>query len=427
MIYLKNSNFIGVHSKHGITNLIFDKRMTVLTGFNVAGKSTILSGIFLSLEGIGQRVQRPLFSAKKDWGIELNLVDDKFYDEYKNKIDGINLPNTKLNINVRNLITKPYLIEAVQAVSKKVEGKQKLDLYNFYNFIETEFNKESENLNIISKSFERVENSTNIYAISVTPDKPALYSIDKVLNIYNRDLQSYGDKVTVAFYKDEQIFYSKFLENKNDLSGLDVFSQNNNLDKSIFLLLSDFRGRALSSDQSLSQSIAEEFKFNKSNISNYSNEELNIFFEDLISKKRFSLDALNFVDKLNLFFNQVNKTAYLEEDGLISFKETIKSKRGNIERVVKWFDCSKGEKTLICLLLMVFLYRDNNTIYLFDEPDLAMHIEWQRILLSTFLEIAPNSQFIISTHSPALIPRDISHVGFINVSKLKEKVEYESE
>lgn len=427
MIYLKNSNFIGVHSKHGITNLIFDKRMTVLTGFNGAGKSTILSGIFLSLEGIGQRVQRPLFSAKKDWGIELNLVDDKFYDEYKNKIDGINLPNTKLNINVRNLITKPYLIEAVQAVSKKVEGKQKLDLYNFYNFIETEFKKESENLNIISKSFERVENSTNIYAISVTPDKPALYGIDKVLNIYNRDLQSYGDKVTVAFYKDEQIFYSKFLENKNDLSGLDVFSQNNNLDKSIFLLLSDFRGRALSSDQSLSQSIAEEFKFNKSKISNYSNDELNIFFEDLISKKRFSLDALNFVDKLNLFFNQVNKTAYLEEDGLISFKETIKNKRGNIERVVKWFDCSKGEKTLICLLLMVFLYRDNNTIYLFDEPDLAMHIEWQRILLSTFLEIAPNSQFIISTHSPALIPRDISHVGFINVSKLKEKVEYESE
>jgi len=76
---------------------------------------------------------------------------------------------------------------------------------------------------------------------------------------------------------------------------------------------------------------------------------------------------------------------------------------------------------------MVFLYRDNNTIYLFDEPDLAMHIEWQRILLPTFLEIAPNSQFIISTHSPALIPRDVSQVGFINVSKLKEKVEYESE
>ena len=64
MIFLKNSNFIGVHSSHGISKLNFDKRMTVLTGFNGAGKSTILSGIFLSLEGIGQRVQRPLFSAK---------------------------------------------------------------------------------------------------------------------------------------------------------------------------------------------------------------------------------------------------------------------------------------------------------------------------------------------------------------------------
>lgn len=427
MIFLKNSNFIGVHSRHGISKLNFEKRMTVLTGFNGAGKSTILSGIFLSLENIGQRVQRPLFSAKKDWGIELNLVEDRFYDEYKNKIDGINLPNINLNINVKNLITKPYPIEAVQAVSKKVNGQEKLDLYSYYNFIETEFEKENENLNITSDTLQRIENSTNIYSIGISPDKPLIFDIEKVLNLYNKDLRSNGDKVAVAFYKDEQIFYSKFLENSNDLSGLDVFSQNNNLDKSIFLLLSEFRGKVLSSDKILSQSIAEELKSNKINILEYSNDELNIFLKNLISKKRFSMDALNFIDKLNLFFNQVNKTAYLEEDGLISFKEIIKNKKGNIERVVKWFDCSKGEKTLICLLLMVFLYRDNNTIYLFDEPDLAMHIEWQRILLLTLLEIAPNSQFIISTHSPALVPRDVSQVGFINVSKLKEKVEYESE
>jgi len=290
MIYLKSSNFIGVHANNGISNINFEKRMTVLTGFNGAGKSTILSGIFLSLEGIGQRVQRPLFSAKKDWGIELNLVDDQFYNKYKNKVDGINTPNTALNINVKNLITKPYLIEIVQAVSKQINGKEKLDLYKFYNFIETEFQKkESEILNLKSKTSERVENSTNIFTINVTPDKPALYSIDKILKLYNIDLQGHGDKVTVAFYKDEQIFYSRILENKNDLSGLDVFSQNNNLDKSIFFLLSDFRSRVLSSDQTLSQSIAEEFQSNKNKLSNYSNDELNIFFEDLISKKRFSI------------------------------------------------------------------------------------------------------------------------------------------
>lgn len=54
-----------------------------------------------------------------------------------------------------------------------------------------------------------------------------------------------------------------------------------------------------------------------------------------------------------------------------------------------------------------------------------MHVEWQRILLSTFLELAPKSQFFISTHSPALIPRDIEDVGFINVTKLKNSVEFE--
>lgn len=427
MIFLKNSNFIGVHSSHGISKINFEKRMTVLTGFNGAGKSTILSGIFLSLDSIGQRVQRPLFSAKKDWGIELNLVDDKFYEEYKNRSDDINLPNTKLNINIKNLITKPYNIETVQSVSKKVEGKEKLNLFDFYKFIETEFKKGSEGLNIISKSLGRIEDSTNIYSVSLSIEKPLFYSIDKVLNLYNRELQGNADKVTVAFYKDEQILYSKILGNKNDLNGLDIFSQNNNLDKSIFLLLSDFRSRVFSSDKNLSKDISEEFIANKDILEKYTSTELNIFLEKLISRKRFTNDAIMFVSKLNVFFNQVNKTAYLGDDGLIYFKELIKNKKGNIERVIQWFDCSKGEKTLICLLLMVFLYRDTNTIYLFDEPDLAMHIEWQRLLLPIFLEIAPNSQFVISTHSPALIPRDVSEVGFINVSKLKEKVEYEGE
>lgn len=427
MIHLKNSNFIGVHSKHGISNINFEKRMTVLTGFNGAGKSTILSGIFLSLDGLGKKVQRPLFSAKKEWGIELNLIDDKFYENYKDAFKDINLPNTNLKINIKNLIKEQYNIEEVQKVSQNLAGKEQLKLIDFYDFIDNEFKKTREGTNVTSKALARVENFTNIFTVSVNVEKPVLYDINKFLNLYNKDLQSDSEKVSVALYRDEQFFYSNDLNNIDNLSGLDVFSQNNNLDKSIFILLSNFRSKVLSSDQELSEVIAYEFKNNIKNVDDFSNKQLEDFFKQVISKKRYKDDANLFIEKLNLFFNQVNKSAYLEEDGLISFKETIKRKSGNIENIVKWFDCSKGEKTLICLLLIVFLYKDTNTIYLLDEPDLAMHIEWQRLLLPIFLEIAPNSQFIISTHSPALIPRDVSDVGFINVSKLKEKVEYESE
>lgn len=424
MIFLKSSNFIGVHSRKGVSKIVFEKRMTILTGYNGAGKSTILSGIFLTLDGIGQRVQRPLFFARKDWGIELNLIDNNFYELYKNKFKDINLPQTNLNINIKNLITKPYSIDRVQQVSQKVTGKEKLGLYDFYNFIDSELKKGDENT---SKNLVRVENSTNIFTINVTPEKPPLFDINKVLAFYNNDLQGSNGKVSVAFYKDEQFYHSKNLDNTNDLNGLDVFSKNNNLDKSIFLLLSEFRGRVFTSDQVLSEDVAHEFLLNKNDIDSYSNDQLKSFFQKLIATKRFTKDVLFFVDKLNLFFKQINKTAYLEDDGLIYFKEIINKKDETIENIVQWFDCSKGEKSLICLLLIVFLYRDTNTIYVFDEPDLAMHIEWQKILLPTFLDIAPKSQFIISTHSPALIPRDISDVGFINITKLKKQVEFDSE
>ncbi|TYO11181.1 ATP-binding protein, partial [Acinetobacter baumannii] len=67
------------------------------------------------------------------------------------------------------------------------------------------------------------------------------------------------------------------------------------------------------------------------------------------------------------------------------------------------------------------------TIFILDEPDLAMHINWQKKLLRTFLEIAPKSQFIVSTHSPALIPQDTKEINFVNVTKLKEEMEMYSE
>ena len=76
---------------------------------------------------------------------------------------------------------------------------------------------------------------------------------------------------------------------------------------------------------------------------------------------------------------------------------------------------------------MVFIYKDNNTIFIMDEPDLAMHVNWQKKLLRTFLDIAPNAQFILSTHSPALIPNDKKDIGFINVTKLKELMESSNE
>ncbi len=59
---------------------------------------------------------------------------------------------------------------------------------------------------------------------------------------------------------------------------------------------------------------------------------------------------------------------------------------------------SSGEKQMLSYLCYNTFY-DNMPIFI-DEPELSLHVDWQRILFPTLLEQATNNQFFIATHSP---------------------------
>ena len=42
------------------------------------------------------------------------------------------------------------------------------------------------------------------------------------------------------------------------------------------------------------------------------------------------------------------------------------------------------------------------SILLLDEPENSLHIEWQHQLIDVIRKLNPNSQLIISTHSPSI-------------------------
>jgi predicted ATP-dependent endonuclease of OLD family len=62
---------------------------------------------------------------------------------------------------------------------------------------------------------------------------------------------------------------------------------------------------------------------------------------------------------------------------------------------------SSGEKHLIKILLASMTAGPNSV--LIDEPELSMHIDWQRIFVKTILSLNPNSQLILATHSPEVM------------------------
>jgi len=67
------------------------------------------------------------------------------------------------------------------------------------------------------------------------------------------------------------------------------------------------------------------------------------------------------------------------------------------------YQLSSGEKQILAILLTV-LIEDNEPYVLFmDEPEVSLHVEWQKRLIDLILDLNPNVQIILTTHSPAVV------------------------
>lgn len=63
---------------------------------------------------------------------------------------------------------------------------------------------------------------------------------------------------------------------------------------------------------------------------------------------------------------------------------------------------SSGEKQLLLILLMVFLTDEKDSVILIDEPENSLDISWQYKLINLLVDLNPNAQFFITTHSPSI-------------------------
>lgn len=63
---------------------------------------------------------------------------------------------------------------------------------------------------------------------------------------------------------------------------------------------------------------------------------------------------------------------------------------------------SSGEKQLLIILLTILLEDGQEYVLMMDEPEISLHISWQYELLNWILELNPNVQLILTTHSPSI-------------------------
>ena len=87
-----------------------------------------------------------------------------------------------------------------------------------------------------------------------------------------------------------------------------------------------------------------------------------------------------------------------ETDGKLQIKVSL----GTEEYELNYKELSSGEKQILILLTEALLQQGKEYIYLADEPEMSLHMNWQEIIISAITQLNDKAQIIVATHSPEI-------------------------
>ncbi len=107
-----------------------------------------------------------------------------------------------------------------------------------------------------------------------------------------------------------------------------------------------------------------------------------------------NLPKKKFIKILNEAYSHTGKHVD-ESENEISFRSK--------KRKISPYQLSSGEKQILIILLTTLVQDQQPTILFMDEPEISIHFDVQKKLIDYILELNPNVQIILATHSPAII------------------------
>ena len=113
-----------------------------------------------------------------------------------------------------------------------------------------------------------------------------------------------------------------------------------------------------------------------------------------VKAQKISEPKKKFQDMLDRLFAETGKR-------LIRTKNEIAFTQ--IGEVLMPYQLSSGEKQMLAILLTVLIEDNQHYVLFMDEPEVSLHIDWQKNLIDMILDLNPNVQIILTTHSPAVI------------------------
>lgn len=406
--------FKGLFGRFDYTIEFKKDGLTIITGPNGFGKSTILNCIYQlykEVEGIpfflNLDFEEVIFSISNEKELKIKKRADKLL--VNDRVDCIiDLKGIK-----RYLIRHPlfYRIDENKWVNRKtsetitldkiITDESLLDRYSDENFIGSgtsaspinglvrgdlkEFSKELGKVfyireqRLVSEEFDRFDESRLKDEIKELPKKFKI--------LLDENSSKYSSKSNEL----DSSYPIRLFNNKEAISSQEEFNQKIGLMTKKFQKLNKFD---LSQIQDLRNlEFKEEFA-----------KALKIYFDDFEKKYKVFED---FIEQLDLFTDIINSRLNFKEirisreDGIVVYKSNNlkKNERLSLEQL------SSGEKQEIILFYELIFESEKNIHLLIDEPEISLHIEWQLKFMDDLLRIAEKKKFkvTVATHSPQII------------------------
>jgi predicted ATPase len=399
--------------------LDFNDDINFLIGVNGSGKTTIINMVAASLNADFSTLDKAQFSKIKVDFFELEQDNKKEKSQTYIEVEKIEKENSPYSNIIFNI---------------KMPGVSKIKTYRL-NELEEEAFFRYPNEYVIHKRHKlagQVERDINIALkeivnltwlsihrtsgpIRTSDDKSFESTIDKKINELSTDLVKYFGILDKKYSMETEKFQKNIFlsliedETRDDIltitKGLEPDKEKESL-KQIFLLFklkeNDFNIKLEKHFKSFESAKAALLKKDIVTLNHLAS---------LIGTRRIhsivqEWNSLNEM-KINIykpkftFLNEINNLFLKKKISINERNELfVETESGKIFPLVH---LSSGEKQVLIILGQSLLQENKNHVYIADEPELSLHVEWQEKLVSSLKNVNPNSQIIFATHSPDIV------------------------
>ena len=128
----------------------------------------------------------------------------------------------------------------------------------------------------------------------------------------------------------------------------------------------------------------------------------------------------NYLKLVNRFLNDSGKTVSFHNRGDIA----VSINGVDDEKPVDLLSSGEAQIFVILTHLAFNPLAQEDNVFIIDEPELSLHIQWQELFVDSIISANPNIQYILATHSPSIILEKIQNcVDLARVKPRQSKVQ----